>query len=86
MVDNLPDDANWSAFALGAMEMPLVAQSAILGGHARVGLEDNLYLERGVLATNAQLVERARTILELLGAAIQTPEQARKTFNLKKFA
>jgi uncharacterized protein (DUF849 family) len=85
MVDNLPNDANWSAFALGAMEMPMVAQSAILGGHARVGLEDNLYLEKGVLATNAQLVDRARTILELLGAAIQTPEQARATFKLKKF-
>ncbi|MDE0764125.1 MAG: 3-keto-5-aminohexanoate cleavage protein [Cellvibrionales bacterium] len=85
MVDNLPDDANWSAFALGAMEMPMVAQSALLGGHARVGLEDNLYLEKGLLATNAQLVDRARTILELLGARIQSPEQARKQFNLTKF-
>ena len=85
MLDNLPEGANWSAFALGALEMPMVAQSALLGGHARVGLEDNLYLDRGVLATNAQLVERARNILELIGCKIQSPEQARETFNLTKF-
>ena len=85
MVDNLPDEANWSAFALGALEMPMVAQSAMLGGHARVGLEDNLYLDRGVLATNAQLVERARTILELIGCKVQSPQEARDSFNLKCF-
>ena len=85
MVDNLPDEANWSAFALGALEMPMVAQSAMLGGHARVGLEDNLYLDRGVLATNAQLVERARNILELIGCMVQSPQEARDSFNLKCF-
>ncbi|MEH6551010.1 MAG: 3-keto-5-aminohexanoate cleavage protein [Pseudomonadales bacterium] len=82
MVDNLPDQANWAGFALGAMEMPMVAQAALLGGNVRVGLEDNLYLEKGVPATNAQLVERSRTILELMGASIETPEQARKTLQL----
>jgi uncharacterized protein (DUF849 family) len=85
MLDNLPDGANWSAFALGALEMPMVAQSAMLGGHARVGLEDNLYLDRGVLATNAQLVERARNILELIGCKVQSPQEARDGFNLKRF-
>ena len=85
MLDNLPDGANWSAFALGALEMPMVAQSAMLGGHARVGLEDNLYLDRGVLATNAQLVERARNILELIGCKVQSPQEARDSFNLKRF-
>ncbi|WP_460805666.1 beta-keto acid cleavage family enzyme [Microbulbifer agarilyticus] len=84
MVDNLPQGANWAGFALGSMEMPMVAQAALLGGHVRVGLEDNLYLERGVPATNAQLVERARQIVELMGAEIQTAEQARATLKLKK--
>ena len=85
MVDNLPDKANWSAFGLGALEMPMVAQSAMLGGHARVGLEDNLYLDRGILGTNAQLVERARNILELIGCKVQSPEEARDSFSLKRF-
>ncbi|KCZ86224.1 hypothetical protein HAD_11075 [Hyphomonas adhaerens MHS-3] len=84
MVENLPEGANWAGFALGQMEMPMVAQAALLGGHVRVGLEDNLYLSRGNLATNAQLVERARTIVELMGAAVQTPAEARETLKLKK--
>jgi uncharacterized protein (DUF849 family) len=83
MVDLLPDNCNWGGFAVGAMEMPMVAQSALLGGNVRVGLEDNLYLERGVLATNAQLVERARKIVELMGCAIQTPAQARESLGLR---
>ncbi|WP_085759581.1 3-keto-5-aminohexanoate cleavage protein [Oceanicoccus sagamiensis] len=83
MVDNLPDQASWAGFALGSMEMPMVAQAALLGGHVRVGLEDNLYLEKGVPATNAQLVERAGNILNLMGASLQTPAQARETLQLK---
>lgn len=85
MVDNLPEGANWAAFGIGANEMPMAAQAALLGGHVRVGLEDNLYLEKGVLATNAQLVERARNILEMMGATVQTPAEARKTLGLKKY-
>ena len=84
MVDNLPEGANWAGFALGAMEMPMVAQAALLGGHVRVGLEDNLYLSKGKLASNAQLVERARIILENMGATIQTPAEAREMLNVKK--
>ena len=82
MVNRLPDEAEFTSFGLGAMQMPMVAQSVMLGGHVRVGLEDNLYAERGVLATNAQLVEKAARIVELLGARLQTPADARKTLNL----
>ena len=83
MVNELPAGCNWTGFAIGAMEMPMVAQSAVLGGNVRVGLEDNLYLEKGVLASNAQLVERARTIVESMGASVQTPAEARETFGLR---
>jgi uncharacterized protein (DUF849 family) len=62
--------------------MPMVVQSVMLGGHVRVGLEDNLYLERGVFATNAQLVEKAVRILELTGVSVQSPAEARQTLGL----
>jgi uncharacterized protein (DUF849 family) len=83
MVDQLPEGAVWSSFALGRMQMPWVAQSVLLGGHVRVGLEDNLYLSKGVKATNAQLVERARTIIESMGASVATPDQAREILDLR---
>ena len=83
MVNRLPENAEFTSFGLGAMQMPMVAQSVILGGHVRVGLEDNLYLEKGVLATNADLVKKAVNIIELMGASIQSPNEARKTLNLK---
>ncbi len=83
MVRQLPEGAVWASFALGRMQMPWVAQSMLLGGHVRVGLEDNLYLDRGVKATNAQLVERARTIIEAMGAKVATPDQAREMLKLK---
>ena len=82
MVHRLPAEAEFTSFGLGAMQMPMVAQSVMLGGHVRVGLEDNLYLERGVLATNAQLVEKAARIVELVGASVQSPAEARKTLRL----
>ena len=82
MVNRLPDEAEFTSFGLGAMQMPMVAQSVMLGGHVRVGLEDNLYLERGVLATNAQLVEKAIRIVELIGARIQSPADARQTLQI----
>ena len=82
MVNRLPDEAEFTSFGLGAMQMPMVSQSVMLGGHVRVGLEDNLYLERGVLATNAQLVEKAVRIVELMSASVQTPADARKTLDL----
>jgi uncharacterized protein (DUF849 family) len=82
MVHQLPPGAVWSSFALGRMQMPWVAQSVLLGGHVRVGLEDNLYLSKGVKATNAQLVERARTIVEAMGATVATPDDARELLSL----
>jgi uncharacterized protein (DUF849 family) len=78
MVNSLPVSCVWTSFALGRMQMPWVAQSVLLGGHVRVGLEDNLYLSRGVYASNAQLVERARTIIESMGARVCSPAEARE--------
>ena len=83
MVRQLPEGAVWASFALGRMQMPWVAQSILLGGHVRVGLEDNLYLSRGVKATNAQLVERARTIVEAMGSTVATPDDARELLSLR---
>ena len=82
MADRLPAEAIWSGFGIGAMQMPMVAQAMLLGGNVRVGLEDNLYLSRGKLASNAQLVERARTIIELLGGRVRTPQQTRDHLGL----
>jgi uncharacterized protein (DUF849 family) len=78
----LPAGVQWSAFGVGRMQMPMVAQAVLLGGNVRVGLEDNLYLDKGVLATNAQLVERAVTIVEALGARVQTSGEARELLGL----
>jgi len=78
----MPDGAVWSAFGIGRMQMPMVAGSVLMGGHVRVGLEDNLYLEKGVHATNAQLVERARGIVEAMGATVRGPDHAREVLGL----
>ncbi len=83
MVDMLPAGAVWAGFGISAMEMPMAAQAVLLGGHVRVGLEDNLYLERGVFASNAQLVEKAIEIVELMGARVLTPAEARVKLGLK---
>ncbi|ALU97898.1 NADPH:quinone reductase [Streptomyces globisporus C-1027] len=83
MVNMLPRGAQWASFALGRMQMPWVAQSILLGGHVRVGLEDNLYLGKGVKATNGQLVERAVRITESLGSRVATPDEARETLGLR---
>ena len=84
MVANLPSDWQFSAFSLGRNEMPFVAAAVLAGGNVRVGLEDNLYLEKGVLATNAQLVERAATIVTNMGARLLNPEEVRQKLNLTK--
>ena len=86
MVNNVPDTWSWSGFSLGRDQMPFVAASVLAGGNVRVGLEDNLMLDRGVLATNAQLVERAVTIIENLGAKVIGPEEVRQKLNLTKQA
>jgi uncharacterized protein (DUF849 family) len=80
----LPGDAHWAAMGIGRMEFPIVAQACLLGGHVRVGLEDNLYLGKGVLApSNAALVERAVTIVELLGRSVATAAEARAILGLR---
>jgi uncharacterized protein (DUF849 family) len=79
----LPQNAVWSAFGISKMQMPIVAQSWIYGGHVRVGLEDNIYLEKGVLAkTNAELVAKAVRIVKDLGGQIANYQEARQIFNL----
>jgi uncharacterized protein (DUF849 family) len=83
MRNALPPSAQWAGFGIGRMEMPMVAQAVLLGGNVRVGLEDNLYLDRGVLATNAQLVQRAKEIIESLGARAVGPDEAREQLGLR---
>jgi uncharacterized protein (DUF849 family) len=79
----LPNGAPWCALGVGRREMPVVAQSVLLGGNVRVGLEDNLYLRKHVFATNGDLVERARTIIDCLGEEVATPAEARVMLKLK---
>ena len=84
MVNNTPNDWTWSPFSLGRYQMPYVAAAVIAGGNVRVGLEDNLMLAKGQLATNRDLVERAVNIIENLGAAILKPNEVRNRLNLVK--
>lgn len=86
MVNNVPSHWHWSAFSLGRNEMPYVAAAVLAGGNVRVGLEDNLWLDKGVLATNAQLVERAVGIIERMGARVIGPEEVRARLQLTKRA
>ncbi|KAB2334564.1 3-keto-5-aminohexanoate cleavage protein [Cytobacillus depressus] len=83
MKDKLPENAHWSAFGIGRMQLPIAIQSILLGGNIRVGLEDNLYLDKGVLATNAQLVDKVVSTLNILGVDPMTPQEAREHLGLK---
>jgi uncharacterized protein (DUF849 family) len=83
LVNALPPGAVFSAFSIGRRQLPYVALAAIAGGNVRVGLEDNLWLGKGRLATNAELVERARTILEAMGARILAPDEVRDRLALQ---
>ncbi|WP_170402668.1 3-keto-5-aminohexanoate cleavage protein [Ruegeria arenilitoris] len=86
MVNNVPDDWTFSAFSLGRHQMAYVAASVLAGGNVRVGLEDNLWLDKGVLAENWQLVERAGTIIENMGARVIGPAEVREKLGLVKRA
>lgn len=86
MVNAVPQDWTWSAFSLGRDQMPYVAASVLAGGNVRVGLEDNLYLDKGVLATNAQLVERSVSLIENMGARVIGPQAVRDRLGLQKRA
>lgn len=83
MRNQLPAGAEWAAFGIGRLQMPMVAQAVLLGGHVRVGLEDNLYLEKGVFASNGRLVEKAAGIIENLGARVLTAAAARERLGLR---
>ena len=82
LVNQLPSDCIFSAFAIGRLQLPYVALAPLVGGNVRVGLEDNLWLERGVKATNAQLVERAVTILEAMNVRVLGPAETREKLRL----
>ena len=84
MKDIMPKEGIWSGFAISKNEMPYVAQTVVMGGNPRVGLEDNLYLSKGKLATNAQLVEKAIRIIEDLGSSTMTPVETREKLKLTK--
>ena len=84
MVNQLPEGSIWSSFSIGRMQLPYVAQTVLAGGNVRVGLEDNLYLERGVYASNANLVERAVTILEAMNVRVIGPDEVREKLKLQK--
>ncbi|MGB5865160.1 MAG: 3-keto-5-aminohexanoate cleavage protein [Sulfitobacter sp.] len=84
MVNNVPHDWTFSAFGLGRNQMAYVAASVLAGGNVRVGLEDNLWLDKGVLAENHELVTRARGIIERMGARVIGPEAVREKLGLQK--
>ncbi|MCJ8298177.1 MAG: 3-keto-5-aminohexanoate cleavage protein [Pseudomonadales bacterium] len=86
MVNNLPKSWTFSAFSIGRNQMPFGAAAMLAGGNIRVGLEDNLWLAKGQLATNAQLVEKAATIVTNMGATLMTPAQVREKMQLVKRA
>ena len=86
MVNNVPNNWTFSAFSLGRNQMAYVAAAVLAGGNVRVGLEDNLWLEKGVLATNEQLVSRAKTVIENMGARVIGPEEVRQKLSLTKRA
>jgi uncharacterized protein (DUF849 family) len=84
LVNLAPPGAIFSAFSIGRNQLPYVAMAAIAGGNARVGLEDNLFLDRGVLASNGQLVERAATIVTAMGARVLGPAEVRAKLKLRQ--
>jgi len=86
MVNNIPESWHWSAFSIGRDQIPYAAAATLAGGNVRVGLEDNIWLDRGVLATNAQLVERAATVVTNMGATIIGPAEVREKLKLQKRA
>lgn len=86
MVNQLPPGCVFSAFSIGRMQLPYVAMAALAGGNVRVGLEDNIWLDRGVKATNGALVERAVTILEAMNARVLSPAEVRERLRLTRHA
>ena len=86
MVNNVPKNWTFSAFSLGRNQMPFVAAAILAGGNVRVGLEDNLWLKKGILAKNEDLVARAREIIEAMGSEVIGPQEVRNKLKLNKKA
>ena len=84
MKDEVPTNASWASFGIGRMQMPMAAAAVAMGGNVRVGLEDNLYLEKGVLASNDQLVTRVIEIIQRMGSRVLSPKETRDKLKLKK--
>ena len=84
LVNNIPKDWTWSAFSIGQFQIPYVAMAALAGGNVRVGLEDNIWLEKGRLAKNYQLVEKAVNVIENSGSKVMSPKEVRDKLRLKK--
>ena len=84
MKDELPTNASWASVGIGRMQMPMAAAAVAMGGNVRVGLEDNLYLEKGVLASNDQLVTRVIEIIQRMGSRVLSPKETRDKLKLKK--
>ena len=84
MKDELPTNSSWASFGIGRMQMPMAAAAVAMGGNVRVGLEDNLYLEKGVLASNDQLVTRVIEIIHRMGSRVLSPQETRDKLKLKK--
>ena len=84
MKDELPTNASWASFGIGRMQMPMAAAAVAMGGNVRVGLEDNLYLEKGILASNDQLVTRVIEIIQRMGSRVLSPKETRDKLKLKK--
>ena len=84
MKDELPTNSSWASFGIGRMQMPMAAAAVAMGGNVRVGLEDNLYLEKGVLASNDQLVTRVIEIIQRMGSRVLSPKETRDKLKLKK--
>ena len=84
MKDELPNNASWASFGIGRMQMPMAAAAVAMGGNVRDGHEDNLYLEKGVLASNDQLVTRVIEIIQRMGSRVLSPKETRDKLKLKK--
>ncbi|MEX2631332.1 MAG: 3-keto-5-aminohexanoate cleavage protein [Tistlia sp.] len=84
LANQVPSDWTFSAFSIGRMQLPFVAMAALAGGNVRVGLEDNIYLSKGVLASNGDLVARARTILEAMNVKVLGSAEVREKLKLTK--
>ena len=83
MRNTIPPGATWTVAGIGKAQLPMTTHAILMGGHVRVGLEDNIYFSRGELATNERMVERVVQLARILGRDIATPDEARKILNLQ---